>query len=251
MAHEMLYGFHADGNVKYFRGKHTALAVVALLIILIGVPYTVLLFLWQWIVGLSQWKVFKWTKNSKLNVFIATYHAPFNGKYRYWTGLLLMVRVVLYITASVTVSANPQTIPLTMCILVGGLLLIKGSSSIRVYKTALTDILDTVLYFNLLVLAVVSLYDFKTNIVSQRVVADISTVITLILLVGAICYQMFLCVKKKKTSQENKENPPLPHKHSSPTKNVVTQSIVEIPTPQCEPPNSQNKNLDQVEESRM
>ena len=39
-----------DGNVKYFQGKHAALAIVALLIILIGVPYTLLLFFWQWIV---------------------------------------------------------------------------------------------------------------------------------------------------------------------------------------------------------
>ena len=35
-----------DGNVKYFQGKHVALVLMALLIILIGVPYTILLFLW-------------------------------------------------------------------------------------------------------------------------------------------------------------------------------------------------------------
>ena len=29
-----------DGNVPYFRGKHVALVLVALLIILVGVPYT-------------------------------------------------------------------------------------------------------------------------------------------------------------------------------------------------------------------
>ena len=96
-----------DGNVPYFRGKHVALALVALLIILVGVPYTILLFLWQWLVCVPEWKVFKW--NIKLNVFISIYHVPYNSKYRYWTGLLLLVRVVLYITASVTVSADPQT----------------------------------------------------------------------------------------------------------------------------------------------
>ena len=35
-----------DGNVKYFQGKHIALVFVALLLILIGVPYILFLFLW-------------------------------------------------------------------------------------------------------------------------------------------------------------------------------------------------------------
>ena len=94
------------------KGEHIPLALVALLIIIIGLPYTILLFLWQWIVRAPRWKVFKWTRNTKLNAFIASHHVPHNSKYRYWTGLLLLVRVVLYATASVTVSAKPQTFPL-------------------------------------------------------------------------------------------------------------------------------------------
>ena len=54
----------SDGNVKYFQGKHAVLA--ALLIILLGVPYTLLLFFWQWLVRVHKWRVFKWTRNTKL-----------------------------------------------------------------------------------------------------------------------------------------------------------------------------------------
>ncbi|MCG8625957.1 MAG: hypothetical protein MJE68_28665 [Proteobacteria bacterium] len=50
-----------DGNVPYFQGKHVALALAALLIIVVGVPYTILLFLWQWIVRAPKWKVFMWS----------------------------------------------------------------------------------------------------------------------------------------------------------------------------------------------
>ena len=84
-----------DGNVTYFQGKHVALVLMALLIVLVGVPYTILLFLWQWLVHAPTWKVFKWTRNTKLNVFVSAHHAPYNSKYHYWTGLLLLVRVVL------------------------------------------------------------------------------------------------------------------------------------------------------------
>ena len=88
--------------------------------------------------------MFKWTRNTKHNAFIATYNVSHNGKYRYWTGLLLLVRVILYVTASVTVSANPQTFPLISNILIGGLLLFKGVFGLRVYKSSLVDIVDTV-----------------------------------------------------------------------------------------------------------
>ena len=70
-----------DGNVKYFQGKHIALVIVALLISLVGVPYTILLLLWQWIVRAPRWRVFKWTRNTKLNAFISVYHVPYNSKH--------------------------------------------------------------------------------------------------------------------------------------------------------------------------
>ena len=110
-----------DGNVKYFQGKHIALVLVALVIIFIGVPYTILLFLWQWLVRAPKWNIFKWTRSTKLGVFITTYHAPYSSKYRYWTGLLLLVRVVLYITAAITASANPQVSLIMTNLLIGGL----------------------------------------------------------------------------------------------------------------------------------
>ena len=106
-----------DGNVKYFRGKHAALVIVALLIILVGVPYTILLLLWQWIVGAPTWNVFKWTRNTKLNAFIAVYHVPYNSKYRYWTGLLLQ---------SPYLPIHSEVSLLATNILVGGLILLKS-----------------------------------------------------------------------------------------------------------------------------
>ena len=70
-----------DANVKYFLGKHAALVILALLIILVGAPYTILLLLWQWIVRAPSWKVVNWKRNTKFNAFIVAYHVPFNSKY--------------------------------------------------------------------------------------------------------------------------------------------------------------------------
>ena len=221
-----------DGNVPYFQGKHIPLVLVALLIIIIGLPYTILLFLWQWIIRAHRWKVFKWTTNTKLNAFIATHHVPHNNKFRYWTGLLLLVRVVLYITASVTVSSNPQNLSLIMAFLIGGLVLFKGIFGLRVYKNSFVDVIDYFLHLNLLILSVFSLYDFEVNMSMQTAVAYTSTIITFILLIGAICYHVALIVKKKKKRSVEDENvieqllAPV-----QPTNTEVTHSVIELPRP--------------------
>ena len=232
-----------DGNVKYFQGKHIPLALTAMLIIMVGLPYTILLFLWQWIVRASKRKVFNWTTNTKLNVFIATYHVPHNSKYRYWTGLLLLVRVVLYIVASATVSANPQTFALITGILVGGLILFKSLFGLRVYKQTFVDVVDAILSFNLLVLAFFSLYDFKDNITKQTAVAYTSTIITFLLCIVVIFYHMFLLIKKEKPLDDLNEYPLALVKPAK-----VTYSVVEPPKrDDQDPPRADSKGSDEEE----
>ena len=222
-----------DGNVPYFKGKHIPLALVALLIIIIGLPYTILLFLWQWIVRAPRWKVFKWTRNTKLNAFIASHHVPHNSKYRYWTGLLLLVRVVLYATASVTVSAKPETFPLITNTLIGVLIVFKCVRGVRVYKKTFVDLVDTALYLNLLVFSAFSQYDFKMDITKQTAVAHISTIITFILFIGAIFYHMILLVKKERPADDLNEYPLAPVK---PANAEVTHSVIEPPKRDDEDP---------------
>ena len=222
-----------DGNVPYFKGKHIPLVLVAVLIIIIGLPYTILLFLWQWIVRAPRWKVFKWTRNTKLNAFIASHHVPHNSKYRYWTGLLLLVRVVLYITASVTVSANPKTFPYTTTILIGGLVVFKCIFGLRMYKKFFVHLVDTVL-----ILSLFNLYSFKTDVIKQTAVTYISTIITFILFIAGIFYHVILLVKKEKPADDLNEYPLAPVK---PANAEVTHSVVEPPKRDDEDPPPANR----------
>ena len=88
-----------DGNITYLASKHIPLCVTALLtLLLLFFPYTILLLLGQWFSPLTNVKSFSWLNNSKFKSFIDAYHAPYTAKYRYWTGLLLLVRLVLFLT---------------------------------------------------------------------------------------------------------------------------------------------------------
>ena len=115
-----------DATVKYLSGKHIPLFIVAVLILLVGLVYTALLFSWQWLLHLPRWKIFNWSRNPRIQTFIETYHKPYTPKHRYWTGLLLIARIVLYFVAAVNVSNDPTvaltTISLTLCCII----LLKG-----------------------------------------------------------------------------------------------------------------------------
>ena len=185
-----------DGNIKYLKGKHIGLFTAAILIILLGIPYTFLLFLWQWCIQTPHWKIFGWIRNTRLNTFITTYHAPYSIRHRYWTGLLLLVRVVLYITAAVTTSSDLQVPLLVTNILVGGLFFLKGIIG-SVYRDLPVDIIETLIYLNLLIFAASSLYHFNSDSTKQTAIAYISTTMILILLTGVVLIHGILFVKKK------------------------------------------------------
>ena len=223
-----------DASVKYFQGKHIPLVLVALLIALLGLPYTILLFLWQWIVRAPKWKVFKWTRSTKFNSFISVHQVPFNPKYRFWTGLVLLVRVVLYITASLTLSSNPQTVLLTTIILVGSLILLKGIIGMRIHKKVLVDVVESLLYFNLLALTAFSLYDYKTDIKKQYAVAYTSIIVTFVLLVGVTFYHMYLLNTKLKCKLTTKAIQEYPLSQVKPNKAEITCSVIEPPEPEEE-----------------
>ena len=233
-----------DGNVKYFEGKHIFLVIVTVFVILIGSPYTFLLLLWQLIIRVPiRWKVFNWTRNTKLFSFISTYHAPHNSMYRYWTGLLLLVRVVLYITSSVTVSDNPQASILITAIVIGALILHKCITKTKVYKKTVTEIIDTIVLVNLLALALFSLYNFKTDYTKQTAVAYTSTTVTFLLLVGVIVYHIILAIIARKTTEVPPAILPTNDAVALLSQQDVTYSVVDITNSDQSLPSEHNSDL--------
>ena len=97
-----------DASVEYLSGRHIALFVVAVIILIVGIVYTLLLFSWQWLLYYQDKLLFKWVRNHKLCHFFEPYHAPYSIKHRYWTGLLLLARVSLYLVFALNVSGDPS-----------------------------------------------------------------------------------------------------------------------------------------------
>jgi CDP-diglyceride synthetase len=91
------------------------------------------------------------------------YHAPYVTKNRYWTGLLLLARVVLYLTAAINVSGEPRFNLLAISLIIGTIFLLHAYSGMSVYKQWVLNVLEFTTYFNILALAVSTFYVLQIN----------------------------------------------------------------------------------------
>ena len=183
-----------DGNVQYFTPGHVPRFVFAAIILISGILFTVVLFFGQWFPRCSKWKLMKWTKNTYYNGFMDAYHAPFTPKHRYWVGLLLfsliahnLITAFLALDTSLPVlSAGSITV---------GLIVFK-SQNYPVYKIRFNDLLETLFFLNLAILAYGTLYIGNIN-ESQVIISNISMAVAFILFVVIVCYHCYEYMLKK------------------------------------------------------
>ena len=116
-----------DASVEFFRGKHIPLGIGAPSLLLLCIIFTALVFCWQWLAYFGDTKFLKWVKSQKMCHFIETYHAPHTPRNRYWTGLLLIVCIILYIVSAINVSGNPNVNLLIIGLIISGVLILKGN----------------------------------------------------------------------------------------------------------------------------
>ena len=98
-----------DGNIEYMKGKHVPLFVVALvLLIFLFLPYTLLLMFGQCIRSIPTQRTcaLMFLNSAAFVSFMDAYHAPYNNRHRYWTGLMLLSRCVLFLVFALNHSDN-------------------------------------------------------------------------------------------------------------------------------------------------
>ena len=236
-----------DATVGYLKGKHIGLFVIAVLILFAGIFYTTILMLWQWFLRLSDKKMFAWIKNQKLCHFIEPYHAPYAFKYRYWTGLLLLVRVILYIIFTTNFKGDPQLPLLAIIFVVGALVFFKRGLAAKIYKKRPVDILETIMYFNLIAFSALTSYYIDEES-SKAAIATTSVSITFILLMIVLAFHVYkyscICtiIEKKELLKKTKAKIQGNKKKQANQRSVpllpavelreITYSVVEIDTPQ-------------------
>ena len=134
----------ADGNLDYLGPEHAPLFAVAVATLLfLWLPYTLLLFLGQWLHRCNCRLITRLMM--KIKPFLDAHYGPLKGNHRYWFGALLLMRaVILLISALIPTNRAIITVySINVCTLV----LI--GFAVGVYRSFSVAIFDAVWFVNL------------------------------------------------------------------------------------------------------
>ena len=185
-----------DGNIKYLGGKHVPLFIIAIVFLLfLFLPYTLLLLLSQWLQLMPKISFF--ISNYRIKPFLDAYHAPYNDKHRYWIGLLMCIRCVLFLTVIYNALEDPSVNLLSISSAVVGLLTLASLLPQTVYKNWYVGALETFFLLNLGILAA-STYHVRATGGNQAAVTFTLLSIAFATFAGIIVYHIAMQVSGTK-----------------------------------------------------
>ena len=183
------YVWLPDATIEYIASKHILLFVTAISILLVGLTYTFLLFSYQWLLCCPRKRV-KWIRNQKVNYFMDMYAIPYTPTHRYWTGLLLLVRVSIYLVSAFNPSSDPRVTLSSTIFILSFLFLYIAIFNVRMYKHCLVNSMEILTYFNLIALSIFTWYTTDAG-GNQEVVTNISIGITFVQLLAVLLCHVF------------------------------------------------------------
>ena len=190
-----------DGNYTYCHFPHILLFTAALFTFtFLWLPYTLLLFLMQWIQKQSHLKMLKWIP--RLNPVYDAYFAPLKDKHHYWFGVQLVVRGGIIITFTLTKAVYPTINHLSL--LMTASLLLCYANYYRVYKKKAVQLTENI--FLLLLLLVGGSGILEEN--AKHVVVYVSVTIVFLTFCGLIIWNVLgkFCCKNRIVEREYDPN---------------------------------------------
>ena len=162
-----------DGNVPFFKGPHTALVLMALVIILIYIiPLTILVLVVPYLQCNSNYRAFR-LANIKLKPLLDAYQGPYKDKFRCWTGVMLFMRVVIFAVFAGNALGKSE---INLFAVIASIQLL-GRNTGRVYKNVLWNITESFYLLNLVILSAATLLlrglDESSTSSSQEIVTDV------------------------------------------------------------------------------
>ena len=176
-----------DGNIQYFKGKHIPLSLFAALVSLFLFLFALCLFLIQCLHKVSHLKAFSWVNYFK--PVLDAYTGPFTSSGRFWTGLLLLLRILLFIISAVNTSGNPTVMLSIISVTVVCLLCIAWILPAGLYRRRKFNTLECAFLLNLGVLSSLLLIYTEERFESM-VITTVFVSISLLTFFGIIFYHI-------------------------------------------------------------
>ena len=170
-----------DAHLTFLGPKHWPLFTFALLcLVFLFLPYTMLLLFGQCLPYIPRRKGLRWIHSPKLTAILDAYYAPYNKHCRYWTGLGLLLRCILF-------SALGDSILFLTVISMIVLLLARTSYRGGIYKRNVASIAEGLFLANLGVVSLTLLYSAE---LCEALTSSVT--VSFIFFVGITTYHIYL-----------------------------------------------------------
>ena len=218
-----------DGNLEYLKSPHYVLFFVALLVTSFYLlPLTLLILLAPCLQAKSHNKAFKWV--NRLKPFLDAYQGPYTDKFRFWTGLLLIVRLGLF-TVYAANFENDCSISFFWTIAATALL---TAVSLRneVYRHKLANWIELLSLINIVMVCSINWLTTNTGYKKWYPIGEYATCtsvsVMMLIFLGVIVYQVIPKLCPNIFTQ--KETPVIDQTaaHHDLKKDIPTSSVVEL-----------------------
>jgi len=136
-----------DGNVAFLQGVHIILFAMAMVTtFLYVVPFTLLTVLAPYLQAWSNLRVLCWVV--KLKPLLDAYQGPYKDRFRYWTGMMLVIRIALFIAFASNTLGDPRVNLLAITVALFAIIVGSWNSG-RVYKSYLIHVIESFYLLNL------------------------------------------------------------------------------------------------------
>ena len=197
-----------DGNVDYMSVKHAFLFFTAL-VFAIGfvLPFTLLVLLAPCLQAWSNKHFFRWVH--RIKPLLDAYQGPYKDKFRCWTGVMLVVRNVLFLSFAANRLGDPEVNLVLITSIVFALQAFMWLPGM-VYKLLILNILEAIFIMKLGFFSAWTIFIRHNNpnqVKDQMIAAFTITSITIIIFVAIVCYHIWNAVTTSQTVKKHARNP--------------------------------------------
>ena len=139
-----------DGTLDYFRIPHAFLFIIALIILCLCLPYTLLLLLGRWLQEIPYF--------TRFHPIFDSYFASFKDRHHYWPGVLLVARAFLYVIRITLIDREA-----TFVLLITTVALLSYMSIVRPQRSLAVFVLHSAFLVNLITLSGAALFVDNTT----------------------------------------------------------------------------------------
>ena len=179
-----------DANILFLHGKHIPLFSIGLLFMLICLPFTFILLCIQNLQKVSTRRCFTWV--ARLKPFFDAFTGPYSKHARFWTGLLLLTRCILYTISATNYYDVERTnifVTVLACII---LFVVAWTLKPGIYEKRSLNLLECSFLFNLSVLCTGTAFTVYNNHKgAHSLITHVSVLIAFITFLGILLYHGF------------------------------------------------------------